>query len=147
MFDPKLFLPTAYVVRQEGYYLTRVCPSVCPHPGGTPARSSGGYPDGVPLWPGLTGGYPTLGTPYPSRTWLGGVPYLGYPPSDLARGYPDRGYPTSVVLDTQWSVCLLRSRRRTFLLFDIFPICVELFSVPNKEIKKIQERHEREDLK
>ena len=78
--------------RREGYVLTRVCPSVCPHPGGggtpvrsrwgggTPARSSWGVPParGYP-----NGGYPTSGTP--SWTWL------GVPPT---RRYPDGGYPT-----------------------------------------------------
>ena len=105
----------------------------------------GGTPPQVPLvGPGQWGGtpvgrYPTLGTLPPCQTWPG-VPVLGgthlrYPPSDLARGYPTSGtppplvrpgwgggvpllgwYPTSGgVLDTPWSVCLLRSRRRTFL--------------------------------
>ena len=96
-------LPTAYVVRREGYVLTRVCPSVCPHPGG------GGYPSqvqwgrgtptgGTPPWvPPVRpswgypseGGYSTSGTPH--RTWLGGnpmggYPILGTPSSDLAGG-------------------------------------------------------------
>ena len=124
-------LPTAYVVRREGYVLTRVCPSVCPHPapgeGGTPARSRwGGYPSQVQL------GVPHLGYPH-CQTWSGvpqwvpnlrypsirpgqevpwqGVPHLRYPPSDLPGGM----YPTSVVLDMPRSVCLVRSRRRTFL--------------------------------
>ena len=76
-------LPTAYVVRREGYVLTRVCPSVC-------------------------------------------LSHLGYPPSDLAEGGTPAGggegwvgIPPSVtdgVLDTPRSVCLLRSRRRIFLL-------------------------------
>ena len=102
------FLPTAYVVRREGYVLTCVCPSVYPHLGGYPdqvqaegctlARSRWGYPDGgYPIsstphwtWPGgtLTGGTPPQVQPH--QTWLGGTP-----PSDLAGGYPDRGYPTS----------------------------------------------------
>ena len=82
-------LPTAYVVRREGYVLTRVCPSVCPHPGqGAPARVP-------PIGPGW-------GVPPPIRPGQGGTPTGG-------------GYPTSVVLDTPRSVCLLRSRRRTFL--------------------------------
>ena len=89
-------LPTAYVARREGYVLTRVCPSVClstpggvPWPGpdgrgGTPARSSEGYPLGTPhqTWPGVS--------------LLGGVPHLRYPPSDLAGRVPlPGGYPTS----------------------------------------------------
>ena len=55
-----------------------------------------------------------------------GVPPLGYSPSDLAGGgYPCRGggvtppQVTDGVLDTPRSVCLLRSRRRTFL-FNVF---------------------------
>ena len=104
---------------------------------------------GYPNWGYPTLGTPPiesgwgLDLPPPSQTWLG-VPHLGYPPlhlargdtltrggtppritppppSDLAGGYPDGGYPTSYritdgVLDTPRSVWLLRSRRRTFLL-------------------------------
>ena len=93
---------TAYVVRREGYVLTRVCPSVCPRRGwgGTPGQVQaggvpqlGGTPPRVP--PGQTwlGGVPQLrGTHlrYP-LIWPGqgvswwGVPHLGYPLSDLAR--------------------------------------------------------------
>ena len=68
--------------------------------GGTPARSSWGYPcQGVPhlRYPpsDLAGGYPSRGDSppqVPHQTWLGGtlvgVPHLGYHQSDLARGYP-----------------------------------------------------------
>ena len=35
-------LPPAYVVRREGYVLTRVCPSVCPQGGGGGQSSWGG---------------------------------------------------------------------------------------------------------
>ena len=152
----------------------------------------------------LTGGYPTSGTPPsdlaggvpqwgvtppqvpPSRTWLG-VSHLGYPPLDLARGYPDGGtpprvppsdlakvsqwgyptsdtpcqtwpggtlmgyplqvpphqtwwggypdggYPISRVLDTPRSVCLFRSRRRTFFLPTTF------------EVREIQVKEEQTD--
>ena len=93
-------------LRREGYVLTRICPSVCPHPGrggDTPARGTpvGGYPtSGTPnrTWPGGTlargWGYHTSGTPH--QTWPGGgVPHLRYPPlSDLARGVPQLGYPS-----------------------------------------------------
>ena len=68
------YLPTAYIVRREGYVLTPVCPSVCSHLGGTPARSRWGR-----------------GTP--ARSDGGGVPHPGYPPSDLAGGYPISGTP------------------------------------------------------
>ena len=137
-------LPTAYVVRREGYVLTRVCPSVCPHPGGYPSQVKvGGYPSQVQPGGTPTGGYPPsdlapLHLGYPSCwTWLGGTPIQGYPtlgpPIRPVQGVPqwgctlrpqvpppvgpDRGggYLTLVVLDTPRSVCLLRSRRRTFL--------------------------------
>ena len=89
-----------------------------------PSDLAGGYP---------ASGYPTSGTP--CHTWPGGYPL---PPSDLAGGYPTSGTTpppprrshlageggregvtpplvTDGVLDTPRSVCLLRSRRRTFL--------------------------------
>ena len=99
---------TAYVVRREGYVLTRVCPSVCLHLVGYPSqvqlggthlgyllvRLGWGVPcwGGTPLWvppvrPGwgvpLLGGYPIRGTPPqvpPSQTWPGGYPAGGTPP-------------------------------------------------------------------
>ena len=96
-----------------------------PGPGG--GISQPGPPRGVP--PARGGG--TLpgwgGTPPqvpPHQTWsvgtlTRGVPCLRYPPSDLAGGYPCQGGTpprvTDGVLDTPRSVCLLHSRRRTFL--------------------------------
>ena len=81
---------------------------------GTPARSRWG----VPWWGYQRWGTTGQGTPlsdlargYPDREY----PTSGIPLSDLARGYPDRGVPHRVVLDTPRSVCLLRSCRRTFL--------------------------------
>ena len=93
--------------------------SVCPHLGG-------GYPSQVELGggvpkPGPAGGrYPDWGgTLWGTLMWGGtrqGVSQLG--------GTPTGGYPTGVgtplwltdgVLDKRRSVCLLRSRRRTFL--------------------------------
>ena len=109
---------------------------------------------GVVPRPGPEGGIPQSGSGGVPQQ---GLPHLRYPPSDLARGYPNRRYPTlgtpirpargvpqqevtppwvppsphqtwpggctpmggvphRVVLDVPWSVCLLRSRRRTFLL-------------------------------
>ena len=113
--------------------------------GGTPPRVTpphqtwpGGYPNwrvphlmyppsdlagGTPMW-----GYPTLVKPPPPPldlargTPMGGTPPWVSPQSDLAGGgYPDGGgeNPTSVVLDTPRSVCLLRSRR-TFLYINWF---------------------------
>ena len=163
------YLPTAYVVRGKVmFWHVSVHPSIClstprGYPsqvqlggggGGTPTRSSQGYPNpggtppqvppgqtcpgGYPIRPAQVGtlmgrgthlGYPLsnlargtlMGVPwgvsdlgYPPQTWPGvpqwgysigpgqgipqwggGVCHLGYPPSDLAGGYPDGGYPTS----------------------------------------------------
>ena len=124
-------LPTAYVVRREGNVFTRVCPSihqsVCAHlgGGGTPARSSpGGYPlpgGGTPCQEstpprvtssvGPAGGGGTPPRIPPHHTWPGGTPCRG-------GGTPLRE--TDGVLDTPRSVCLLRSRRRTFLFLKLY---------------------------
>ena len=84
---------------------------------------------GVPCWGGTlpgrvppsqvrTGGYPAQGD-----TQVG-YPPAGYPPSQvrtgggtLPGGYPVRT--TEGVLTTRWAVCLLRSRRRTFLVYNL----------------------------
>ena len=72
-FQSFRYLPTAYVVRREGYVLTRVCLSVCPHLGGYPGQvQTGGYPSQVQLGGTPCRGYPTLDPP-----WQGGVPHLG----------------------------------------------------------------------
>ena len=109
-------------------------------PGGTPASW---YPtSGTPVRPGhgvpLPGGYPTSGTPI-RPGWGGtparGVPHLGHPPIrpgqgggvTLAGGGVGGGTPPQVtdgVLDTPRSVCLLRSRRRTFLCHYYFCLVV-----------------------
>ena len=107
--EVKILLPTAYVVRQEGYVLTRVCPSVCPNPRRVPQPGPGGVGGTQPVQLGVgtpvggthfryphqtLWGVPLLGVPhlgYPCRTWgcpCWGVPHLGYPLSGLARGYP-----------------------------------------------------------
>ena len=99
-------------------------------PGGYPARSSrGGTLPGVPCWRGTLLGGTLLGG-YPAR----GYPAGGYPAGGGGWGYPGRapprpgqdmgnpaggGYPvrtTEGVLTTRRAVCLLHSRRRTFLL-------------------------------
>ena len=115
--------------------------------GGTSARSSwgvpcwGGTPPRVPP-SDLARWYPAGGTPpwVPPSDLVGGTPmgvpqqgntppqvppmgqpggtHWGVPPSDLAGGIPPRV--TDGVLDTPRSVCLLRSRRRTFLLHCYF---------------------------
>ena len=81
----------------------------------------GVYPK-VPTPPSRSGwGYPKV--PIPSRSGQEeGVPQGTYPPIQvkMGEGVPQRTYPrnrTSYgLLDTLWSVCLLRSHRRTFLL-------------------------------
>ena len=78
------------------------CPVV-----GYPARGCtllGGTLLGIPCWGYPGGGYPARG--YPAL----GVPYLG--------GYPGRT--TEVVLKIRRAVCLLHSRRRTFLFRGFF---------------------------
>ena len=94
-------------------------------PGGT---RRGGYPHrGVP-W---QGGGAQVRYPPPARSAGGvpgrGVPRSGTPPSQVSRGggYPAGGGGTQVrttygVLATRRAVCLLRSRRRTFLFKTIF---------------------------
>ena len=95
--------------------------------GGTLPGPAGGYPAGG--YPALGVGYPAGGT-LPGGTLLGGYPARGYPgrvpPSQVRTGeYPAGGYPvrtTEGVLTTRWAVCRLRSRRRTFLFFNLFSI-------------------------
>ena len=80
---------------------------------------------GVPTFPGLDGGVPTFpgldrgGTYLPGggvSTWVGNPPpHQGrYPPPHQGRYPPTRT--AWHVLATRRAVCLLRSRRRTFLL-------------------------------
>ena len=131
-------LPPAYVVRREGNVLTCVCPSihpsVCPRGGGDPGQvQTGGYPSQV-----LTGGgYPSQvqmggwggGTLARSgwgdtlaRSRQGGVPKVGVPPG--RDGVPPSVRTTEGVLATRQAVCLLRSRRRTFLLKCKIMLCL-----------------------
>ena len=71
---------------REGYVLTRVCPSVCPHLRGVPWPGPAG---------GVSGGYPTLGTT-PSDL-AGGVPRWGVPQVPPPPARPGRGgYPISI---------------------------------------------------
>ena len=113
-------------------------PGGVPWPGGypgqvpPPARLGWGVPCwGVP-WPG---GYPGQ-VPPPARSGWGGT-LVRYPPSQVRMGgYPaGGGYPgrtTEGVLTTRRAVCLLRSRRRTFLFFrimDLFPEIDGLHSI------------------
>ena len=132
-------LPSAYEVRGKVNVLTHVCQSFClstPGEGGTRVRSRWGVipkpGPGPAVRPGQEGPLPG-GTPpqVPPVRPGQGEPHLGYPPSDLAGGVPQGGEtpipPRPVrprvidgVLDMLRSVCLLRSRRRTFLYFDVF---------------------------
>ena len=117
---------------QEGGYPGQVPP---PPPGGGPGS---GIPPprggGTQVWYPRGGGVPRSGTPgggggYPGQVpppggWGVGVPRSGTPPPPRG-GYPGPvppprggGYPgrtTEGVLTTWRAVCLLRSRRRTFL--------------------------------
>ena len=106
-----LFLPTAYVVRREGYVLTRVCLSV--HRG-VPQPWTGGTPPGrgVPR-PGPIGGTPARsdqGGRYPGQVQMGGTPAKcdgggtwggvppgrdGVSPGQVWWGYTRGGVPTS----------------------------------------------------
>ena len=139
------YLPTAYVVWREGNVFTRVCSSIhssfclsTPRIGGyySQVQMGGGVPQPGPGGRYPCWGYPTSGTPH--RTWPGGTPAEGpcpggtpprvHPLSDLAGG----GVPllggdtppqvTDGVLDTPRSVCLLRSRGRSFLFLNIIRI-------------------------
>ena len=121
------------------FWHVSVHPSIClSTPGGVPQPGPSRYPP-CWTWPGGTlpqvtphwtwprgypeEGYPEGGIPpqvHPVRPGQEdtpmGVPNGGYspsgtPPSDLV----GRGSPHRVVLDTPRSICLLRSRRRTFL--------------------------------
>ena len=126
---------------REGYVLTRFCLSVHTWGGGLhrPGPASG-VPKpgpgrrGTPAGSRRGGGYPSqvqAGDTTARSRWR--VPdHLGYPLSHLAKGYPTSGIPPArqtwpggypdggVVLDMPWSVCLLRSHRRTFLCESYF---------------------------
>ena len=103
--------------------------------GGTLLGYPGRVPPGQVRMGGTLPGYPPQGTPtQPGQgggTLLGGwYPGRGTPPGRVPSwpgqdggvgGYPGRT--TEGVLNTRWAVCLLRSRRRTFLF------CLELYTV------------------
>ena len=81
--------------------------------GGTRSGTPGGVPGQVPPWGGTRSGTPRGGT-------RSGTPPVGGVRVPPLGGYPVRwgGYPvrtTEGVLTTRRAVCLLRSRRRTFL--------------------------------
>ena len=105
----------------EGYPARRGVPWSGPA-GGYPA---GGYPGQVPpIRPGQDGGYPAGGTLVrypPARSGGGypawGVPWPGTPPHKVRTGGGYPGRTTEGVLNTRRAVCLLRSRRRTFLFY------------------------------
>ena len=102
-------LATAHIPNGE----STVFIGVCPHFGGR------GYPTwlilGYPIWlTGGLGGYPHLAEGgYHHQDWM------GLPPIGTGWGYPHpprRQSSRVQVPATPWAVCLLRSRRRTFLL-------------------------------
>ena len=93
----RIYLPTAYVVRREGYVLTRVCPSIhlSVHRGGYPCQVQlgEGIPQPGPVGVGYTsqvqlGGYPLLGVPQLGCTPARGDPPGVLPPSQVRMGYP-----------------------------------------------------------
>ena len=107
------FLPPAYVVRQEGNVLTRVCPSICLSTGGYPypimlcnitQNSMGQTPGGVScqVQPGEVPCQVQAG-----GTLLGGYPARGYPAGgDPARGaYPGWGVTLPVGVPCQGVPC------------------------------------------
>ena len=105
-------LPPAYGVRREGTVFTGVCLSTPGGGGGVPHFHPMSFPGGTPspyhntsTGPmSLPGGYPLARSGWGE----GGTPVLGWG-TPLART-------TEGVLATQRAVCLLHSRRRTFLL-------------------------------
>ena len=79
----------------------------------------GGYPSQVQPVGYSSQGAPTYGTPRPSQD--GGIPQPGrclprYPPAKSGWGVSQPGVPPCQFRMPR-SICLLRSRRRTFLLF------------------------------
>ena len=100
-----------------------------PCQGGTPPQvPPSDLAVGYPCWGVPNLGYPLSDLATPARgtpSWVppigGVVPHLRYPPQTWLGGR----YPTSGgVLDTPQSVCLLRSRRRIFLLLNVEQVSV-----------------------
>ena len=90
------YLPTAYVVRWEGYVLTRVCPSVC-------LFTPGGVPGQVQVQAG--GGVPCQGVPGQIQ---GGTLPQGGIQSGPGGGYPARsrwGVPCRGVPQKEYLIC------------------------------------------
>ena len=159
-----VWLPPAYVVRREGNVLTRVCPSVSPQGGGGVSQPT--QPGGVsPAGGGQSsrGGSVQPGGISPARGEVGHSAWGGWGGSgQSARGRGvSRGEGVSQDRTTEWvlttrrAVCLLRSRRRTFLLelFSLTTIPQSAFSIrttcvkrPNCAVTYFVERvHELED--
>ena len=117
---------------------------VCPHPGSTPSSShntstgpmsfAGGYPSQVQMggaYPGQLqiGGTPTRDAVPPHQVRMGGTPVSnGVPPPGHDGGYPSQGWGTwigqHIEYLTRRVVCLLRSRRRTFLFTLSICVCI-----------------------
>ena len=127
--------------RERGYPIPGPGRGGVPNPrsrwGGSPSQVQvGGYPEYPPTWDGVP---PQTWDGVPPQIWGGVPPDLGLgtpptwdqvPPLDLGPGTPPRGPGTQRVLATQPAVCLLRSRRRTFLLqlFFGFLISIPIFT-------------------
>ena len=104
----------------------------------------GGYQGRIPPGQVRTGEVPWAGgCPGQGVPWLGGLTWPGgYPgrvPPGQVGGYPAGGYPvrkTEGVFTTRRAVCLLRSRRRTFL-FGLFYWFTEgcLLKIIPREVK------------
>ena len=115
MLHSTLLLPPAYVVRREGHVLTRVCPSihdsVCPQGGG--GQSS------VQLGGGVRSSG-VGGEVRSSRRGGGQVQPVGGGVRSSRGGEVSQDRTTEWVVTTRRAVCLLRSRRRTFLFHGCF---------------------------
>ena len=90
-----------------------------------PPRGGGGGGTEVRVPPRGGGGGTEVRVPPGGEVWVphppGGVPRSGYPPRGGYSGYPPPGGgSTEGVLTTRRAVCLLRSRRRTFLYWRYF---------------------------
>ena len=124
-----LFLPPAYVVWREGTVFTGVC-LLTFRGGGTWSQIFGG---GVP-------GLRFLGEGVPGLRFSGGVPGLrfsgGVPGLRFSGGVPSLRFSgggtwsQKIAMATRRAVCLLRSRRRTFLFYSVF-LCTWIFGLFN----------------
>ena len=157
-YPKALLLPPAYVVWREGNSFTLL---VCPHPGGVqssvqpggggsgPARAGGSGPAGGGSGPAGGGQVQPRGggsvlSPAGGgqvQPWGGGSVQLGGGSGPAGGGGSSQDRTTEWVLSTRRAVCLLRSRRRTFLLNIIFCPFVRYWSDLNKITKEKHHGH------